>query len=122
MENLLKTNSEYRSWIIDLKQRINQSRIKAAINVNTELIRLYWSLGKDIVVLKAETKWGNGIMAHLSKDLMNEFPEMKGFSETNLRYCKRFYLFYNQDVINQPQLGADLAKLQDFEKTAPAWG
>jgi predicted nuclease of restriction endonuclease-like (RecB) superfamily len=115
MESLIKTNSEYKSWIIDIKQRIYQSRIKAAISVNNELIKLYWSLGKDIIVLKAETKWGNGVMAHLSKDLMNEFPEMKGFSETNLRYCKRFYLFYSQDVINQPQVGADLTEFQDIE-------
>ena len=40
--------------------------------------------------------WGKGFFAQLSKDLQAEFPEMKGFSETNLKYIKRFYLFYNQ--------------------------
>ena len=90
-------DKEYKQWLIDLKKRIYQSQIKAAVKVNTELLQLYWDLGQDIVIQQMESVWGSGFFEQLSKDLRNEFPNMKGFSSTNLKYCKRFYLFYTQD-------------------------
>ena len=105
MSKLIKTDNEYKEWIGELKQRIRQSQIKAAVKVNTELLRLYWSIGRDIVRLKAEAKWGTNIMSQISLDLKEEFSNLGGFSETNLRYIKRFYLFYGQ---NQPQVGAKI--------------
>lgn len=105
MSKLIKTDNEYKEWIGELKQGIRQSQIKAAVKVNTELLRLYWSIGRDIVRLKAEAKWGTNIMSQISLDLKEEFSNLGGFSETNLRYIKRFYLFYGQ---NQPQVGAKI--------------
>ena len=55
-----------------------------------------------------ETTWGSGFFEQLSKDLRSEFPDMQGFSETNLKYCKRFYLFYTQDNRIRHQLGDEL--------------
>ena len=88
---------EYKYWFIDLKKRILQSQIKAAVKVNSVLLLLYWDLGHDIVMRQMETAWGSRFFERLSKDLMIEFPDMKGFSVVNLTYCKRFYLFYTQD-------------------------
>jgi len=65
MSKLIKTDNEYKEWIGELKQRIRQSQIKAAVKVNTELLKLYWSIGGDIVRLKAEAKWGDGIIEQL---------------------------------------------------------
>ncbi|MDR1729514.1 MAG: DUF1016 N-terminal domain-containing protein [Prevotellaceae bacterium] len=93
----MKTATEYKQWRIDLKTRIRQSQIKAAIKVNAGLLRLYWDLGQDIVIRQMESAWGSSFFEQLSKDLRNEFPDMKGFSSTNLKYCKRFYEFYTQD-------------------------
>jgi len=93
----IKHNDEYKSWLTDIKMRIKQTQIKAAIKVNTELLHLYWDLGHDIVVRQVETTWGSGFFEQLSKDLAAEFPHLKGFSATNLKYCKRFYQFYTQD-------------------------
>jgi len=93
----MKFDNEYKNWLTDLKGRIRQSQIKAAIKVNTELLRLYWDLGRDIVTRQMETVWGSGFFEQLSNDLRIEFPDMNGFSSTNLKYCKRFYLFYTQD-------------------------
>jgi predicted nuclease of restriction endonuclease-like (RecB) superfamily len=108
--------NEYRQWLIDLKKKIRQSQIKAAVKVNTELLLLYWDLGRDIAVRQMEADWGSRFFERLSKDLMLEFPDMKGFSATNLKYCKRFYRFYTQDnsILQQlveeilPQVGAGL--------------
>ena len=97
MSKIEKTNNEYRQWLIDLKTKIRQSQIKAAVRVNEELLRLYWNLGQDIVARQMEANWGSGFFEQLSKDLRSEFPEMKGFSVVNLTYCKRFFLFYTQD-------------------------
>jgi len=100
----MKFDDEYKKWLTGLKSRIRQSQIKAAIKVNTELLLLYWDLGHDIVARQMETTWGSGFFEQLSKDLRNEFPDMQGFSSTNLKYCKRFYLFYTQDNPNRQQL------------------
>ena len=45
------------------------------------------------------TRWGDGLIGQLSKDLMAEFPEMKGFSRSNLKYVKQWYLFYSSATL-----------------------
>lgn len=105
---LQKSNEQYIRWILDLKQKIQQSQIKAAIQVNSALIEMYWDLGKEISERNFENTYGSGFFSQLSKDLRTEFPEIKGFSESNLKYCKRFYLFYNQDNENRQQVVDDL--------------
>ena len=96
--------SEYKNWIGELKQRIRQSQIKAAVRVNTELLQLYWQLGSEIVEKQQNAKWGDGFLKQLSADLMTEFTEMKGFSVRNLQLICRWYGFYNQGFINAKQL------------------
>ena len=103
-----KTENDYKQWLVDLKKRINQSQIKAAIKVNTELLHLYWDLGHDIVVRQMEVAWGSSFFEQLSKDLRKEFPDMKGFSYTNLKYCKCFYEFYTQDNLISQQLADEI--------------
>jgi len=90
------------------------------IKVNDEMLRLYWDLGHDIVVRQMDAVWDNGFYKNLSKDLKSEFPDMEGFSKSNLYYMRQFYLFYSkEDEIfhqlggkleneNLPQLGAEI--------------
>ena len=107
MSKLIKTDNEYKEWIGELKQRIRQSQIKAAVKVNTELLKLYCSIGGDIVRVKAEAKWGDGIIEQLSQDLKTNFPDMSGFSSRNLWYMKKWYSFYSQPDTKLPQVGAE---------------
>ncbi len=86
-------SKEYKQWLSELKRQIRRSQIKAAIKVNTELLRLYWNLGREISERQLDSTWGSGFFNTLSRDLKAEFPEMQGFSSRNLRYCKDFYLF-----------------------------
>lgn len=102
-----KLDPHYKSWIVDLKLKIRQTQIKAAIKVNTALIELYWDLGKEIGTRQFENSYGSGFFNQLSKDLRAEFPKIKGFSESNLQYCKKFYLFYNEEVENLQQVVGD---------------
>lgn len=100
--------SDYKHWLQELKQRIRQSQIKAAVRVNTALLELYWSIGADIVDRQVEEKWGSGVIPQLSADLRAEFPEMQGFSTTNLWYIKKWYLFYSQEDIKLPQVVGEI--------------
>ena len=87
-------DKEYIQWIQDLKQRFRNSQIKAAVKVNSEQLLFNWQLGRDLVVRKAEEKWGSGIVEQVSLDLQAEFPSAKGFSARNLWFMKQWYSFY----------------------------
>jgi len=95
---------EYRDWLIDIKRRARRAQLKAATAVNTALLEFYWSLGADIVEKQKNAAWGSGFLKQLSKDLMAEFPDMKGFSYRNLAAIKKWYLFYIQEdeKVKQP--------------------
>ena len=80
----------------NVKTGIRHCQIKAAISVNKDLLQMYWQLGHDIAIKQSEAKWGDGLIARLSRDLTAEFPEMKGWSERNLRSIRNWYLTYSQ--------------------------
>lgn len=101
MKNILNI-TDYKDWLQNLKGKIQQSQIKAAIQVNSELLRLYWQIGKDITEKQTQAKWGDSFLQTLSADLCKEFPTMKGFSYRNLKSIRQWYLFYNQlDIIGK---------------------
>ncbi len=100
----LAKKDDYKNWVVELKTNIRQRQIKAALAVNTELIGMYWELGKQIVEKQATAQWGTGFIDQLSKDLKAEFPEMGGFSTANIKYCRQFYLFYIEHILKSQQL------------------
>ena len=91
----IRLDSDYVSWVHDVKQRYVSAQIKSVVKVNTEQLFFNWQLGRDLVERKAEEKWGKGIVEQLSLDLQNEFPKAKGFSARNLWNMKKWYLFYS---------------------------
>ena len=99
-ENMtLAGNNEFKSWLSQLKKDIRSAQVKAAIKVNTELLRLYWRMGADICEKQKTASWGDGWLKELSRELMAEFPDMKGFSYRNMRYIRQWYEFYKQRII-----------------------
>lgn len=95
----------YAAWVRDVAQRFRASQIKAAVRVNGELLRFYWSLGRDIVEKRAEAQWGEGFFVRFSRDLQRELPGVKGLSPQNLYYMKGFYLLYSRQLGSFPQAG-----------------
>ena len=85
---------EYRQWLSDLKSRYRQVQLKAAVAVNTALLQFYWDLGVDILVRQESAHWGQGFLAQISADLMQEFPGVAGFSERNLKYIRQWVQFW----------------------------
>ena len=120
MKFLMIKDNEYKKWIRELGKLYKNSQIKAAISVNKEMLIFYWTLGKDIVKLKAESKWGSGFYENLSLDLQKIIPNTKGFSVTNLKYMKKFYSLYS--FLNHPQLVDDLKKNEYSNIFNIPWG
>lgn len=113
MSNDLKivNNEEYQMWINDIKQLVHVSQLKAAVQVNTEMIRMYLEIGKEISQKQVESVWGIGFYSTMSFSMKKEFPNVKGFSVTNLKYMKRFYEFYCLAEENRQQLVDDLEQI-----------
>ena len=105
--------SDYHQWLLDLKTRFRQVQLKAAVAVNTELLRFYWELGADILAQQASQPWGSGFLENLSQDLMQEFPDMKGFSVRNLKYIRQWHRFWTESPIGQQAVA---------QLTAIPWG
>jgi predicted nuclease of restriction endonuclease-like (RecB) superfamily len=80
----------YPEFIAELKVRILSAQVRAAVSVNRELIHLYWQIGTDILARQQADGWGTKVIDRLSRDLMHEFPDMKGFSVRNLKYMRKF--------------------------------
>lgn len=93
--------TEYKAFLQEVKQRIKSSQVKAALAVNSSLIRLYWSIGKLIAEKQTANNWGKNIIEQLSLDLKTEFPGTTGFSARNLWDTRRFYLFYSSPIWQQ---------------------
>ena len=97
-------DKDYSRWISELSSRYRRSQIKAAVKVNEEMLRFYWELGRDIVEMHIEERWGNNVIKTLSADLQRENPDAHCFSRTNLYYIRGFYLIYSQYITIIPQL------------------
>ncbi len=103
----MSADDNYIQWLSELKKRYRQNQVKAAVRINSAMLEFYWTLGRDIVAMHAESKYGSGFFNQLSLDLKKEFPKDTGFSVTNIKYMKRWYLFYYEEVINRQRVVDD---------------
>ena len=115
MAQNLSVDKQYKKWIVELKDKIRTTQIKAAMTVNTELLNLYWELGREICEKQEKANWGEGLIDQLAKDLSAAFPGVKGFSRRNLFYIRKWYLFY-RDLEIVPQVVAEMGKVIQNER------
>jgi predicted nuclease of restriction endonuclease-like (RecB) superfamily len=92
--NEIIDSKDYLTFLNDIKQDIQNSRVKAALSINKELILLYWRIGKEVLQRKKEQGWGSEVVKALSQDLKHEYPDIKGFGERNLVYMQTFAAAY----------------------------
>lgn len=93
-------DEDYGKWLSSLKSRYQYAQVRAAVKVNGERLLWNWQLGRDLVMRKAEERWGAGIVEQLSLDLQATFPGEKGFGASNLWYMKKWYQFYTKDGLS----------------------
>jgi predicted nuclease of restriction endonuclease-like (RecB) superfamily len=95
----------YEDFLRDLKQRIRTAQVRAALAVNRELILLYWNIGREILERQDRAGWGAKVIERLAADLHREFPDMKGFSRTNLLYMRAFAEAWPEEPFVQQVVG-----------------
>jgi predicted nuclease of restriction endonuclease-like (RecB) superfamily len=116
MSKEVSTELTYKQLLVSIKQQVKSAQAKAALVVNSSLIQLYWNLGKMITDNQALFEGRNNYVEQLAKDLRAEFPEMKGFSRSNLFYIRKFYQFYAtvsvQQVVGLNEIPIDIISMQ----------
>lgn len=107
---------QYTELLSRIKQRIRQGQTRAVLSANAELISMYWDIGRMLHERQQEEGWGAAVIPRLSQDIRNELPEVKGFSERNIKLMVQFYREYpSLSTIGQPAV----AQLTDKVHGAP---
>ena len=101
-------NSEFKVWVSEISKKYRQAHIKAAISVNSEMLKFYFELGKEIANNSFKAKYGSKFYDSLSKELIEQLPNVKGLSVINLRYMEKFYIIYKEKISIVPQLVEEL--------------
>ena len=93
----------------NIKTRIRESQIRAAMSVNQELIKLHWWIGSEIVKKQEIEGWGSQVIDRLCKDVQISLPGLKGFSRSNVFYMRTFYSSYAkvQQAVGQMEVPPD---------------
>lgn len=86
------------------EQKVN-ARVYAALSVNSEVVLLYWQIGRTILERQNQEGRGAKVINRLAEDLRREFPDMKGLSRTNLFYMRAFAEAYPEVAIVQQLVG-----------------
>ncbi len=99
--------ADYPAFLAALKTRIATARTRAALAVNSELIGLYWEIGREILERERHEGWGAKVIERLAADLRREFPDMRGLSRSNLHYMRSFAAAWPQpeggeEIVQQP--------------------
>lgn len=104
MSGLNKSNpgSDYAQLFAEVKERVRSAQYAALKAVNTELVGLYWDIGRMIFERQVDAEYGSAIAEQLSNDLRAAFPGISGFSRRNIFYMREFYLLYRNDERVQP--------------------
>ena len=102
--NIEKTeNADFFKWVTALKAKIRSARSKLAFSVNSQILELYWEIGRDIAEKQQHSGWGSGFVEKIAEELKLDFPEIKGFSRRNIYAILQWYKFYSQKYQFVPQ-------------------
>jgi predicted nuclease of restriction endonuclease-like (RecB) superfamily len=101
MADLVSNSKGYQDLLSLLKNRIRTAQVRAALAVNSELVLLYWGIGKEILARQCKEGWGAKVIDQLAKDLQYTFPDTQGFSPRNLKYMRALAEAWPEESIVQ---------------------
>ena len=110
--------TNYISFFSNVKQKIRAAQVKATLSANAQMIQMYWDIGNMISEKQKIEGWGASVISKLSLDLKKEMPELKGFSERNLKNMLRFANEYS--IVQSPTALLEIAENEDFVKVQQA--
>lgn len=102
-------HSGFAALVTEVKGRIQTAQTRAMLAVNAELVRLYWDIGRIIDERQQREGWGAAVIPRLAVSLHNELPDVKGFSERNVKRMLAFYREYRGLVTSSPQAATQIA-------------
>ena len=95
----------YAEVLAALKAEVRAAQLRAHRVVNTELLRLYWTIGDRILRQQRAEGWGTRVVDRLADDLRAEFPDMRGLSRSNLKYMRQMAATWPAEAIGQHAVG-----------------
>jgi len=107
-------DKQYTNFISEIKKKVLDAQLKTVVAANSQMLLLYWQLGRMILENQQKEGWGAKIIDNLSKDLNKEFPELKGFSPRNLKYMRKFAENYTLPLIQS------FISIESHIKSAPS--
>jgi hypothetical protein len=87
--------SDFSIWVTELKSKIHAARNKLVFSINTQILELYWEIGREITEKQEKSGWGSGFIDRIATELNHEFPEIKGFLRRNVYAILQWYKFYS---------------------------
>jgi hypothetical protein len=84
----------YADLLADIKSRIRQGQHRAVMSANEEMLHMYWDIGRMVAAKQDAQGWDAAVIPRLAVDLPSDMPEIKGFSERNIRRMIQFYKEY----------------------------
>lgn len=100
----LELPRDYAKTLGEIKQRIQQERLRVVLAANSAMVLLYWDIGRMILDRQERAGWGARVIDRLAADLRDAFPDMKGFSPRNLKYMRAFAAAWPERAIVQEAL------------------
>lgn len=94
---------EYTQSLAEIKARIETAQQRAVWAINTELLALYWDIGRRLLQWQTQQGWGAAAVEHMARDLQIAYPGVKGFSRTSLFAMRQFYTFFSPMCESVPQ-------------------
>ncbi len=111
----------YTNILSEIKDRIKTAQSKAILSANAEMINMYWDIGKIIYFRQQKEGWGAGVIPKLANDLKNEIPDVKGFSERNIKFMVQLYKEYTLESPIGKQPVSQLENIKNIISEIP-WG
>jgi len=102
------TTPDFFEWITTLKAKIQSARNKLAFSINSQVLELYWEIGRDITVKQQKSDWGCNFVEKIAEELRRDFPEIKGFSRRNIYAILQWYRFYSEKYQFVPHVVAQI--------------
>jgi len=103
-----RISTDFLEWATALKAKVHAARNKLAFSINSQVLELYWEIGRDIAEKQQKTNWGSGFIEHVALELKHEFPDIKGFSRRNIYAILQWYKFYAEKYQFVPHVVAQI--------------
>lgn len=96
-----------------IKSAIQQTRRTMMLNANKNALALYYGIGRYISQSQKKSNWGDKVLETISSLLQQEMPGLRGFSKTQLKRMKSFYLAW-KEYFNVPSISQNNANIVKF--------